>query len=436
MTENVLVVEPDRDRAKTLRDLLLGADYEPVIFGSGQEIKAASSQTDWVAAVVGETNCGAGLADLLRTLRSLDSDLPLVTVGDAQAAADEGCVQLSLPIRYRELVTALARARRGRGQTSGFPCGASGAIRELDDLIQRVSRWDSTVLILGESGVGKELVARRIHDLSDRRNGPFVPVNCGAIPAELLESELFGHEKGAFTGALTRRLGRFEMAAGGTLFLDEIGDMSPAMQVKLLRVLQEGTFERIGSNCPRRADVRILAATHRDLEARIETGDFREDLFFRLNVFPVKVPALRQRIEDLDDLIEDLNRGHVKTGRPPCRLTPSALAALRRYAWPGNVRELANLLERLAILSAGEEVDLANLPQRYQNGLSLSADPRAVTLPEDGIDLRSHLNSIETSLIKSAMERSGGTVAQAARLLHLRRTTLIEKLRKLDGVTA
>lgn len=436
MTENVLVVEPDRDRAKTLRDLLLGADYEPVIFGSGQEIKAARSQTDWVAAVVGETNCGAGLADLLQTLRSLDSDLPLVTVGDAQAAADEGCVQLSLPIRYRELVTALARARRNRSETSGFPCGGSGAIRGLDDLIQRVSRWDSTVLILGESGVGKELVARRIHDLSDRRNGPFVPVNCGAIPAELLESELFGHEKGAFTGALTRRLGRFEMAAGGTLFLDEIGDMSPAMQVKLLRVLQEGTFERIGSNCPRRADVRILAATHRDLEARIETGDFREDLFFRLNVFPVKVPALRQRIEDLEDLIEDINRGHVGAGRPPCRLTPGALAALRRYAWPGNVRELANLLERLAILSAGEEVDLANLPQRYQTGVSLSADPKAVTLPEDGIDLRSHLNSIETSLIKSAMERSGGTVAQAARLLQLRRTTLIEKLRKLDGVSA
>lgn len=436
MTDSVLVVEPDRDRAKTLRDLLLGADYEPTIVGSPQEAHAARPQADWVAAVVGETNCGAGLGELLRTLRSLDSELPLVTVGTTESSVGADCVQLSLPIRYRELVTALSRVRKGRGESGGFPCGQSGAIRELEDLIQRVARWDSTVLILGESGVGKELVARRIHALSERREAPFVPVNCGAIPADLLESELFGHEKGAFTGALTRRLGRFEMANGGTLFLDEIGDMSPAMQVKLLRVLQEGIFERIGSNQPRRANVRILAATHRDLEARIESGDFREDLFFRLNVFPVRVPALRERIDDLGSLIEDINEAHTKAGRPPCRLGSSALNALRRYPWPGNVRELANLLERLAILSGGEEVSASALPERYRNGVWAPSHEGDVALPEEGIDLRSHLSSIESALIRSAMERSGGTVAQAARLLQLRRTTLIEKLRKLESASA
>ena len=229
--------------------------------------------------------------------------------------------------------------------------------------MKRVARYESTVLIQGESGCGKELVARRIHELSERRGGPFVPINCAAIPRELLESELFGHEKGSFTGALATRIGRFELAARGTLFLDEIGDMTLDMQVKLLRVLQERTFERVGSVESRRADVRILAATHRDLEARVAERQFREDLFFRLNVVPIRVPPLRERIEDLPALIADLVKRGVADGRPPIELSEVALACMRTYPWPGNVRELQNLIERLSIMCGGRRVEREDLPQ-------------------------------------------------------------------------
>ena len=209
------------------------------------------------------------------------------------------------------------------------------------------------MLVLGESGTGKEVVSRAIHQRSPRRDGPFVAINCGAIPADLLESELFGHEKGAFTGALTARKGRFEMAEGGTLLLDEIGDMSLPMQVKLLRVLQERSFERVGGNQTIRCNVRVVAATHRDLETRIAEGKFREDLFYRLNVFPIEVPALRERREDLPALVETIAAQLARTGRGEVRFTPEALQALSSYEWPGNVRELTNLVERLAVLHPG-----------------------------------------------------------------------------------
>jgi sigma-54 specific flagellar transcriptional regulator A len=313
-----------------------------------------------------------------------------------------------------------------------FPVGQSAAIRRLDALVQQVAVYDSTVLIQGESGSGKELVARRIHDLSSRRTGPFVPVNCAAIPRELLESELFGHEKGAFTGALTTRIGRFELAANGTLFLDEIGDMSLDMQVKLLRVLQEKTFERVGSVEPRRANARILAATHRDLEARVAEHLFRQDLFFRLNVVPIRVPALRERIEDLPALIADLvNRG-VAAGRPRIELSEIVLDCMRTYPWPGNVRELQNLIERLSILCPGRRIEREDLPQAIGERRRRAAQPTETFIPSDGLDLREHLGSIEKHLIRTALDQTDGTVAHAARLLKLRRTTLVEKLRKYD----
>jgi sigma-54 specific flagellar transcriptional regulator A len=315
--------------------------------------------------------------------------------------------------------------------TGSFPVGRSPAIHGLDTLIKQVARYDSTVLIRGESGAGKELVARRIHALSGRADGPFVPVNCGAIPRELLESELFGHEKGAFTGALTARLGRFEMADRGTLFLDEIGDKSIDMQVKLLRVLQERVFERVGSAEPRRANVRILAATHRDLEARAGTGEFREDLFFRLNVFPITVPALRDRLDDLPELIDDLVRRGEAEGRPSIQFTQTALECLCSYSWPGNVRELQNLVERLSILYPGRTIGRDQLPAAI--GERRRAEPIAITsIPTSGLDLREHLGNIEKQLIRSALDQTDGTVAHAARLLNLRRTTLVEKLRKYD----
>ena len=399
-----------------------------------------------------------------------------------------------------------------------LPTGTSAAIREVIALIRQVAEHDSTVLILGESGTGKEVVARAIHDLSLRRQRPFVAVNCGAIPAELLESELFGHEKGAFTGAIAARKGRFEIAEGGTLFLDEIGDMSPTMQVKLLRVLQERVLERVGNHVPIRCNVRIVAATHRNLEEAIGRGAFREDLYHRLNVFPIETPPLRARLEDLPLLVRDFIALNIAEGRGPVQLSPRAMSALARQRWSGNVRELANLIERLSIVCAGRMAGIADLPAKYRPGdapteLDESATPafaadageqhgagilaelsggfvaaRAAALveqrpepvaahesasaaaqdsgahevlelpqmrellaardatgspngahlvseltrlPEDGIDLRSHLLTIERRLIEQALERTGGTVAHAARLLNVRRTTLVEKLRKL-----
>jgi sigma-54 specific flagellar transcriptional regulator A len=356
-----------------------------------------------------------------------------------------------------------------------LPTGLSPAVAAVNRLIQQVAPYDSTVLILGESGTGKEIAARAIHAASPRRQRPFVAVNCGAIPAELLESELFGHEKGSFTGAITARKGRFEIAEGGTLFLDEIGDMSLPMQVKLLRVLQERIYERVGSNTSSECDVRIIAATHRNLEESIIKGTFRGDLFYRLNVFPIEMPTLKERIDDLPALIDDFVAHSARRGRPQLRLHPETLDALRNYAWPGNIRELSNLIERLAILCPERPVTIGDLPARYRPAdwtapvlapvgtaeipqllASMTVDESAVEeaddsplpaalwkgeddstisgptrLPENGVDLRAHLTLIERSLISQALERSGGTVAHAARLLSLRRTTLVEKLRKL-----
>jgi sigma-54 specific flagellar transcriptional regulator A len=352
-----------------------------------------------------------------------------------------------------------------------LPTGASPAIAAVNRLIQQVAPYDSTVLILGESGTGKEICARAVHAMSPRRQRPFVAVNCGAIPAELLESELFGHEKGSFTGAITTRKGRFEIAEGGTLFLDEIGDMSLPMQVKLLRVLQERIYERVGSNVSSECDVRIIAATHRNLEESIVRGNFRGDLFYRLNVFPIEMPALSERLDDLPALIQDFIAVSATRGRPALRLQPETFEALAGYSWPGNIRELSNLIERLAILCPDRAVGVGDLPARYRptdwtaplSTLAQTAvtaeipqllasmagsdeaesetvlpaslwagEQDAITrLPEQGVDLRAHLMVIERSLISQSLQRSGGTVAHAARLLSLRRTTLVEKLRKL-----
>jgi sigma-54 specific flagellar transcriptional regulator A len=372
----------------------------------------------------------------------------------------------------------LADERRAAGgrdiENLQLPTGTSGAVAGVNRLIQQVAPYDSTVLILGESGTGKEIAARAIHAASPRRNRPFVAVNCGAIPSELLESELFGHEKGSFTGAITARKGRFEIAEGGTLFLDEIGDMSLPMQVKLLRVIQERIYERVGSNTSSECDVRIIAATHRNLEESIVRGTFRGDLFYRLNVFPIEMPTLAERIDDLPALIDDFTEQAARRGRPRLRLLPETMDALRGYAWPGNIRELSNLIERLAILCPERPVSIGDLPARYRPAdwtaptlapvvtqeipqllasmtggeeldgpeiheedpvlpasLWKSEDESPTRLPENGVDLRAHLTHIERSLISQALQRSGGTVAHAARLLSLRRTTLVEKLRKL-----
>ena len=336
--------------------------------------------------------------------------------------------------------------------------GKGRGIQEVRRLIGQVAETDANVLILGESGTGKEVVARAIHELSARSAGPFVPINCGAIPAELLESELFGHEKGAFTGAIAARRGRFELAQGGTLFLDEIGDMPLPMQVKLLRGLQERQFDRGGGGKAVQADVRGIAATHRDLEAMIRTLAFREDLYYRLNVFPIETPPLRDRADDIPLLLQELLNRHAEQHKGIIRLTQRAMESLMQYAWPGNVRELSNLIERLLILYPNQIVDVADLPGRYrllpceprderltemderdalaavfQSPPELDpgiAIPLPMQLPQEGVNLKEMLADLEVELIRQALESQDGVVARAADLLSMRRTTLVEKMKK------
>lgn len=324
--------------------------------------------------------------------------------------------------------------------------GNSQAIERINLMIDQVSDTNASVLILGESGTGKEVIARNIHAQSSRNKQPFIPINCGAIPAELLESELFGHEKGAFTGAISARQGRFELAEGGVIFLDEIGDMPLPMQVKLLRVLQERCYEKVGSNKTIKADVRVIAATHRRLEDLIEEGSFREDLFYRLNVFPIEVSPLRERKSDIPLLIHEMISRIERENRGSVRLSKKAIAMLQQYLWAGNVRELANLIERLAILFPHGVVDSKDLPEKYQSDdnfaetLESSADEAMASqsssdvdqLPGDGIDMKKYLTDIEISLIEQALSKTNNVVARAATLLNMRRTTLVEKMRKYE----
>ena len=341
--------------------------------------------------------------------------------------------------------------------------GVSDAIAEVRTLVSKVAPTEATVLLQGESGTGKEVIARLVHDCSERADGPFIPVNCGAIPGELLESELFGHEKGAFTGAVSARKGRFELAEGGTLFLDEIGDMPYEMQVKLLRVLQERTFERVGGGKAIKCNVRVIAATHQHLEQHVEDGKFRMDLYYRLNVFPLDVPPLRDRTADIAGLAQRFIDSFAEQGRGLIRLEADTMAHLRLYAWPGNVRELGNLIERLIILHTDQAVFASDLPAKYQSTELAIADrpdnvePLVDQLPEDEpedlsalfapaptspvapptpshidepIDLKQHMADTERALIISALEQSGWVNAHAAKLLTVQRTTLVEKMRK------
>ena len=307
--------------------------------------------------------------------------------------------------------------------------GQSSPMHALYRMIQRVSKTDSTVLIQGDSGTGKELIANAIHFNSERKDKPFIPINCGAIPEELMESELFGHEKGAFTGALKERRGRFELAHGGTIFLDEIGEMSPKLQVKLLRFLQERKFERIGSSRTIEVDVRVIAATNKNLEQEVLKGNFREDLFYRLNVIPINVPALRERSGDVPLLVHHFLRQHCQKKEVPNKaISRAAMEILERYEWPGNVRELENVIERLVILTDNDEIQVEDLPERMGNREAV--DSRPGLRVGSGIDLKRMLDDLEEQLIHEALEKSSGVKNKAAKLLGLNRTTLIEKMKK------
>lgn len=458
----VLVIDDDVQRRQTLQVIFdfLGEDSCPT--SSQNWEKQALDPTQLLACIVG--HCETDTRDhLLRRLQTWGSHVPVVLLGDVESQGEislKGQAMLvgylEMPPTYAQVLNILHRCQicqenntavDNQGRNRPVPLfrsmvGTSSAIRHVRHLIEQVAPTEANVLILGESGTGKEVVARNIHYHSNRREKPFVPINCGAIPGELLESELFGHEKGAFTGAITARQGRFEMARGGTIFLDEIGDMPLSMQVKLLRVLQERCFERVGSNKSIEADVRVIAATHRQLEEEIEKGKFREDLYYRLNVFPVETPALRERAEDIPLLINELVSRVESQQTVTVRLLPNAIRALCQYPWPGNVRELANLIERLAILYPNGVVDVVELPRKFLQANVISEQqeisktlpssflPDAQHLPPEGIDLREHMIKTERNIIRQALEECNGVVARAADYLNMRRTTLVEKMRK------
>lgn len=324
--------------------------------------------------------------------------------------------------------------------------GSSHTISHIKKMLSQAALTEVSVMITGESGTGKEIAARFLHLHSKRKDKPFIPVNCGAIPTDLLESELFGHEKGAFTGAISARIGRFELANGGTIFLDEIGDMPLAMQVKILRVIQEKVLERVGSNKSIKTDVRIIAATHRNLEEEIKNGRFREDLYYRLNVFPIEMPHLRERSEDIPDIIADLTQKLQQEIGSGIELTQAAIRSLMKCEWQGNIRELANLIERLIVLYPDQKVDYQQLPAKYQQMSEqnkVDVIPKYLEMTEtvmvtpqaiasENINLKDILYQIELTYIQEALNKANGVVSHAAEKLGMRRTTLVEKMKKFQ----
>ena len=399
-------------------------------------------------------------ADALSKLWQADPALVVIVYSNADEARtlphDEHLIFLPKPLNLDELESVVMRALeyqalRGRPSEQAadeyphFLCstiiGKSRQMLNLFEMIEKVAESSATVLIQGESGTGKELAARAIHQLSSRSSKNFVPVNCAAIPDDLLESELFGHVKGSFTGAYANRIGRFEMADKGTLFLDEIGDMKATLQVKLLRVLQAKEFEPVGSTRSQKVDVRIIAASNKNLDEQVATRDFREDLYYRLSVIPITIPPLRDRREDIPLLI---NHFQAQFNRDRRRLvkgfTREALEVLCGYDWPGNVRELENLVERMITMKESGFIRVEDLPEKYLPARAVAAQPAASSgtvaafkeLPLEGVCLNSAVDAFENGLIIQALQRSGGNKKEAAALLNLKRTTLIEKLKKKD----
>ncbi len=460
----ILIIDDDGARREQLKIIMDFVGEECICTGTQDWQNNTLEPEALLTVMIGQ--CDTPFTDLIAALDAWSTVTPLLFLQDvpdqkglstAARRRTVGCV--TLPLTYSHALEMLHRCQmyqencqhvNNAGKNRPVPLfrsmvGTSAAVRKIRHLIQQVADTGANVLILGESGTGKEVAARNIHAQSSRNDKSFVPINCGAIPAELLESELFGHEKGAFTGAISSRKGRFELAHGGTIFLDEIGDMPLPMQVKLLRVLQERCFERVGSNKTVEVDVRIISATHRDLEHEIKQGTFREDLYYRLNVFPIRMASMRNRVEDIPLLLNELIARIEGEGRGTVRLMPETVRTLCQYHWPGNVRELANLIERLAILFPNGIVEVNDLPRRFRSGeatpenalpehAAVINDLTTLTpsLPAQGIDLKEHLVKTELALITQALEESNWVVARAANYLNMRRTTLVEKMRKYE----
>lgn len=446
MKRRVLIADDEKNMRWVLSQALQAEGYEVAEAADGKEALAAIAEQEPDVMVLDHKMPAPDGMEVLRRARGKGYRFPIIMLtahGNVQTAVeamkagaseyltkpfdlDELKLGIDKALRMSELAAEVDRLREeiDRDWDVEGIVAADPKMLELLETVNKVAPTNATVMIYGESGTGKELVARALHRRSERANKPFVSVSAGALPETLLESELFGFEKGAFTGAMTAKPGRFEMANGGTLFLDEIGDITPAVQVKLLRVLQERTFERLGGTRTIEVDVRVISATNRDLQQLIADGTFREDLYYRLNVVPVTIPPLRKRPGDIPLLVAHfLEKSRVK-GR---MLSAEAMRALLEYQWPGNVRELENTMERVAILAHGDVIDIDDLPAEVRAGVSVcDSGARCFVLPEAGVDLE----EMELDLIRQALDRSGASVPKAAKLLGLTTKTLEVRMQK------
>ena len=452
--KNILVVEDDNATRDTMIDLLSEAGYEVESARNGEEAIAMAREYTFDIVITDlKMPKGDGI-QVLEQIKKIDNRTIVIictgygTVDTAVKAMKLGAYEyITKPIKIEEIKLVVQRALDyQRLKTENVLLqkqlkakykfknliGDSEVMQQSFQFIEKIAATNSTVMICGESGTGKELVARAIHYNSDRRNEPMVPVNCGAIPEDLLESELFGYEKGAFTGALKTRIGRFELANGGTVFLDEIGDMSPALQVKILRVLQEHEFERLGGVKSIKVDIRVIAATHRDLEKAVKQGTFREDLYYRLNVIPFILPPLRERGSDIPLLTNHfIGKFNIEKKQNINGISPEALKCLTRYHWPGNVRELENLIERLVILKGEGVIEQEDLPEKLLGAEWSDAVP-SMDIPDSGISFNTAVSEFERELILRALKKTNWIKNRAAKLLQLKRTTLVEKMKKIQ----
>jgi len=445
---SILVVDDDASLRRVTELQLQEAGYAVLTAPSGETALRLVEEEAPALVITDFKMPGMSGLDLLKAVRKSSPQtcvLMITAFGTVQSAVEAmkaGAYDyISKPIDYEELVLAVNRAmerqqlieevqnlRANLDQKYGFEniLGRSGALLQVLDTAARAARTHSTVLIRGETGTGKELLARAIHFNSSRKHRPLITINCAAIPKELLESELFGHKRGAFTGAVGEKRGKIETADGGTIFLDEIGEMPLELQVKLLRLIEEGEIEKIGSEVKNQVDVRIIAATHRDLQAMIEDGIFREDLYYRLVVIPLLLPPLRERMEDIPDLVEYFFRkSRQKNDRPELVMAPALLPYFARYRWPGNVRELENVVERMVVLARGDEITVQDLPEFLRRERA-GVEALEIDLPPQGVSLE----AIEKELIVKALERCGWNQTQAARYLDISRKTLIYRMER------
>jgi two-component system, NtrC family, response regulator AtoC len=445
MAKRILIVDDEKNMRWVLAEALSGEGFDVTEAENGKEALASVTESPPDAMLLDHRMPEPDGMEVLRRVRGKGLNFPIIMLtahGNVETAVEAmkagASEYLTKPFDLEELKLVLGKAmqysdlaaevERLRGEldkawdVQGI-VASEPRMLEVIETVHKVAPTNATAMIYGESGTGKELIARALHNLSSRASKPFVSVSAGALPETLLESELFGYEKGAFTGAMTPKPGRFEMANGGTLFLDEIGDVSAATQVKLLRVLQERTFERLGGTRSIDVDVRVVAATNQDLQQLIADGTFREDLFYRLNVVPIHLPPLRSRAADIPLLVAHFLE---KSGAGKKRISPDAMEAMINYQWPGNIRELENTIERMVILSHGDEITVDDLPSEVRSGYGISVNPQAFILPEQGIDLE----EVEMDLVKQALDRSGSSVPKAAKLLGLTSKTLEARMQR------